>query len=125
MMNFGTLFNAVGEWSNKTFGTERERGPVGPLKHLVKEVLCELLGVPAIHFDYFLQNWARTIARSENATDLEELADVCILLMDATRRAGHSAEDLLNAVAMKHAKNLTRTYLRPVGDEITEHVRAS
>lgn len=113
------LFNEIGEWSNRTFGDERTRGPVGPLKHLAKEVLCELLGADREEFGRFIYlNCA-----SGDPSSLEELADVLILLMDATRRAGHKWNDLLTAAQAKHAVNIVRTYPKPVGDEISEHVR--
>ena len=31
------FWNEQGEWSQKTFGLDSERGPLGPLKHLEKE----------------------------------------------------------------------------------------
>jgi hypothetical protein len=121
-MSFESLWRDVGEWSNATFGDETERGPVGPLKHLAVEVVCELLDYPRDDFDLFLLNGPRVKGGEGN---LGELADVLILLMDATRRAGHTAYDLLGAVRDKHAVNVTRTYPRPTGDEISEHVKGA
>lgn len=116
------LFNTIGEWSNRTFGNELERNPVGPLKHLAKEVCCEILGIPDEHVAAMWPHFGKR----EGSTDiykLEEYADVLILLMDATRRAGHSWDDLMTAAVAKHAINTARTYPKPTGDEISEHVR--
>jgi hypothetical protein len=124
-MSFESLWRDVGAWSNATFGDETERGPVGPLKHLVVEVLHELLGIDKVYVEHFLANWKRTVNRPQNGRDLGELADVLILLMDATRRAGYGPDDLLAAVESKHAVNVTRTYPKPTGDEISEHVKGT
>ena len=106
----GMVFNGVAltrfwdmlsEWSQATFGTDAERGPVGPLKHLAKEVQ-ECLADPS---------------------DLEEYADCLFLVFDATRRAGFTFDQLVEAVFAKLAKNKRREWPRPTSDEPVEHVR--
>ena len=91
-------------WSQKTFGSDDERGPIGPLKHLVKEIETELLP-------------------PNDPTDINELADVLILLVDATRRAGHTMENLSHAAISKCVVLSERKYQRPRGDEISEHIK--
>lgn len=54
------------EFSYKTFGTKEERGPQGPLEHLLQEV-NEVIAEP---------------------TDRMEYADCFLLLVDAYNRAG-------------------------------------
>jgi hypothetical protein len=120
-VNAERLFAAIGEWSNKTFGDEGERGPVGPLKHMAKEVLCELLDAPRMETDAFIDKHCCSPVAPH---DLTELADVLILLMDATRRAGCGWQQLVDEAKRKHSINVLRTYPKPVGDEISEHVRA-
>jgi hypothetical protein len=127
-MSFESLWRDVGAWSNATFGDETERGPVGPLKHLAKEVLVELLGFNEHRVNLFMayeESWAKLNGVTVDPCNLTEHADVQILAMDAARRAGHTAYDLLGAVRDKHAVNVTRTYPRPTGDEISEHVKGA
>lgn len=89
-------------WSSKTFGNEFERGPVGALKHLEKE--------------------ARE-AQNE-PTDLEEYADIFILLCDALWRVGFTFVDLINAVETKHEKNKKRNWPKNVDpNEPVEHIK--
>jgi hypothetical protein len=56
---FATFGPAQAEWSQATFGPDNERGPIGPLKHLAKEVaevmqdptdLMEFRRLPVPHF---------------------------------------------------------------------------
>ena len=89
------------EWSQKTFGSDQERGPIGPLKHLEKE--------------------AREA--QENPRDYEEYADCLLLILDAARRAGLDASNLVAAARLKMNKNKARTWPKPVNDEPVEHVR--
>ena len=93
----------LSEWSQATFGADGERGPIGPLKHLAKEVQ-EALADPG---------------------DLIEYADLLFLVFDATRRAGFSFEDLLAACWRKLAINRARTWPKPSSDEPVEHVRGA
>ena len=90
------------EWSQATFGTDAERGPVGALKHLEKE------------------------AREAQAkpTDLEEYADCLFLTFDAARRAGLTLDTLLNEAFAKLEKNKKRRWVKPANpDEPIEHER--
>lgn len=91
-------------WSQKTFGTDAERGPVGPLKHLIKEVQ-ECLA---------------------NPKDPMEYADLLILVADASRRAGLTPWDLLRCARAKMRENKEREWPEPSpdkNDEAVEHVR--
>lgn len=89
-------------WSRDTFGSDQERGPIGPLKHLAKEVQ-EALADPF---------------------DLEEYADLVFLIFDACRRAGFSLEQLRLALNEKLKVNRARQWPRNVAaDQPTEHVR--
>lgn len=96
-----SFWNAQAEWSRATFGSDTERGPQGPLKHLRKEV-DEVLA---------------------NPHDLEEYADLLFLVFDATRRAGFSYLDLDNAAWMKLEKNKQRVWSKPTTDDPVEHIR--
>jgi ParB family chromosome partitioning protein len=93
----------LAEWSNRTFGYEHDRGPVGPLRHLAKEVQ-ETLDQP---------------------TELIEYADMLHLIFDACRRAGYSYDDLRHAAAYKLSVNQHRLWPKPTSDEPVEHIRDS
>lgn len=92
-------------WSQATFGSDKDRGPEGPLKHLQKEA-AEVLE-------------ART---AEHA--LEELADCLLLLMDATRRSYFSLSDLVTAAQAKLEVNKKREWPVPTSpNQPIEHKR--
>lgn len=67
-------------WSQETFGTVNERGPLGPLRHLKKELLEEVLP---------LLDEATGRCREGRAAELvEELVDLRFLVDDAMMRQG-------------------------------------
>ena len=92
-------------WSQKTFGTDAERGPLGALKHLEKE--------------------ARECQQAVGTEEIRlELADCFLLLIDAGRRAGFSPMDLVEAALEKQRVNIQdRTWSAPIDGEPVEHVR--
>ena len=102
------------EWSQETFGPDKERGPLGPLKHLQKEA-------------------GEAVREAEKLTNLEpgqsmealreEIADCLFLVFDAARRAGMSYAALTAECKRKLAKNKARTWPKPTSDEPVEHVR--
>ena len=100
---FLTLMEDQRVWSQETFGKDTERGPIGALKHLELEAreAQDAVGTPAIR---------------------EELADCFLLLFDAARRAGMSAEELVREATKKMAKNKKRKWQVPVNDEPVLHV---
>lgn len=97
------------EWSQKTFGLDSERGPIGPIRHLEKEV-------------------QEILEKIDNATTpedlLEEFADAQFLLFDAVRRAKFTYTDLTLACFKKLEKNKGRVWKVPSDpDQPIEHVR--
>lgn len=88
-------------WSESVFGTSAERGPEGPLRHLIKEA-GEALGQPG---------------------DLSEYIDCQFLVVDACRRAGFTYEQFMEALEAKLAVNKGRRWGRPSPDQPVEHVR--
>ncbi len=89
------------QWSQATFGTDIERGPLGALKHLEKE--------------------AREA--QENSTDPMEYADCLLLILDASRRAGIKPMQLIEHAQKKMAVNRSRHWPQTAADEPTEHNR--
>ena len=89
---------AHAEWSQATFGNV---GPVGPLKHLRREVL-------------------ETIAKPH---DLIEWADMQFLLWDAQRRAGITDEQITQAMIDKLAVNKQRSWPEPKDGEPRLHIK--
>jgi hypothetical protein len=85
------FWSAQSEWSQRTFGADSVRGPVGALRHLQRE--CD-----------------EAIA---DPSDVIEFADCLILLLDATRRAGHTLDDLVSAAERKAEINRSRTWPSP------------
>lgn len=67
-MKLDEFWDQLSNWSQQTFGSDSERGHIGPLKHLAKEIK----------------------EVRENPGDLEEYADMVFLIFDASRRAGNT-----------------------------------
>ena len=88
------------DWSEATFGATAERGPVGPLRHLEKEV-AEALAQPY---------------------DAAEYADLLLLVLDASRRAGLSSRALVTAARAKLDVNKARDWPAAAPDQPVEHV---
>lgn len=91
------------EWSQATFGTDLERGPIGPLKHLAKEVQEALA----------------------NINDEMEYVDCFFLTLDAARRKGMTAKRLLDLSFKKLEINKKRKWNKPTSDDPVEHDRTS
>lgn len=89
------------DWSQRTFGTDDQRGPAGPLAHLAKEA---------------------EEARA-NPSDVSEYADCLLLVIDAARRAGFDIDALLSAASDKLQINRARKWGPPNADGSVEHVR--
>lgn len=95
------FWEASGSWSARTFGPPNLRGPVGPLKHLEKEV-------------------KEALKEAKAATDLEagwsmaklheEIIDCLFLTMDAARRAGMEYDEFIALAWKKLAKNRKRKW---------------
>ena len=100
--DFHAFARAQSEWSQATFGTDQQRGPIGPLKHLEKE--------------------AREA--QENPTDIYEFVDCLFLTLDASRRAGFSSESLLHFAWEKLTINKSRDWPKVTDmNAAVEHVR--
>lgn len=100
-MKFLQFWDDQAEWSQKQFGSDAERGPIGSLRHLAKEVE-EAIACP---------------------NDLTEYSDLFALTIDATRRAGFSPDQLLNACYAKLAVNKTREWSVPTSDDPVTHIK--
>lgn len=107
-------------WSQSTFGADAERGPIGPAKHLAKEVLCELLGMDREAATALLA----TLKGGDGLRDVEEWCDAVFLVLDGSRRAGFSYDQLLAACWAKLKKNKARTWGAASSDEPVEHDRS-
>jgi hypothetical protein len=96
------FWDAQAEWSKATFGTDIERGPIGPLKHLEKE------------------------AREAQAKPEDELemADCLFLVFDAARRSGLTLDALIHACEIKLEINKRRIYPKTTDmSAMVEHLR--
>jgi hypothetical protein len=76
------------DWSQSRFGTPEVKGPIGPLRHMEKEVV-EAINEPG---------------------DIEEYADLLILWLDATWRAGFTLEQVIQAAHNKMKVNREREW---------------
>ena len=90
------------EWSQETFGSDRDRGPLGALRHLEKEA-------------------GEAQAKPD---DLDEYADCFLLILDAARRAGMRPINLIRHAQQKMKVNRARTWPKPTSDEPVEHIRS-
>lgn len=125
---FNQFWDEQAEWSEKTFGSSTERGPLGPLKHLekeAKEAQAEanmLLGFIEAKQQENTKDYDTDI-RVGTASLKEEIADCLFLTIDAARRSGMTPEDLLSVAFAKLEKNKKRTWQKPTTDGPVEHVR--
>lgn len=104
-----SLVEDQADWSRSVFGPDEVRGPLGPLKHLAKEV-------------------QETIQAIENGDPTEEIAkefaDLLILFLDASRRAKYTVPQLVLIASDKMTENRARKWQTPTKpDEPVEHVR--
>jgi len=93
------LQDEIAQWSDATFGSSRPA--TRPLHHLAKEIL-ELLEAP---------------------DDQMEYADCLILLLDAFRMGGGSADDLIETCFQKLEINKKRKWGDPDENGVVEHIR--
>lgn len=103
------LIEDQAKWSQKTFGADEARGPIGGLKHLVKEAGEALAAWESGHAFEFRK----------------ELADCFLLLLDINRRSGSTFQGLVNDSLQKMELNKSREWPEAVDDEPVEHVRES
>lgn len=95
------LAGELREWSEATFGSDKERGPLGALKHLELEAR-EAQDAPG---------------------DPEEYADCFLLILDASRRAGIKPMQLMEHAKAKLEVNKRRQWPKPTSEtEPVEHV---
>lgn len=82
------LWDDQAAWSQKTFGSDEIKGPIGSLAHLALEAK-EAIDKP---------------------DDIEEYADCLLLIMDAVRRAGISPKQWILTARNKLEKNKLREW---------------
>lgn len=125
---FSDLVRDQAEWSQATFGTDQERGPLGALKHLEKEAReaqeaartineCRANGVADNPIS------ADPVGGWRDSALLVELADCLLLLLDASRRAGVKPMELVRAAQRKMEVNKSRQWPKPTDDQPVEHVK--
>jgi hypothetical protein len=101
------LWDEIGEWSNRVFGDETARGPIGPLNHLAREA-----------------KEAITEFEAHNLGFAEiELSDCLILVFDAARRAGMTPMSLVGTALEKMEVNRGRVMGEPDEEGVIEHRR--
>jgi hypothetical protein len=106
-MTFEQFCKEQGEWSQATFGLDTERGPKGPLLHLLKEA----------------QEAIDALDDPEQDAPME-IVDCFFLVIDASRRFGMTPEDLMALATMKLHINRSRKWQKPANqDQAIEHVR--
>lgn len=113
-MELMELIREQSEWSQATFGTDRERGPVGALKHLSKEAKETIEAWWA---------YCAELSPSSQQAQRMEFADCLLLILDASRRAGIRIDYLIASAREKMKTNKARTWPKPISDEPVEHIR--
>lgn len=95
----GVLIKEHEKFSDETFG--KDRNPIGPLKHLKKEI-DEII---------------------ENPDDIVEYADFLLLFIDAIRLNGYTFSKVINAAFEKLEVNKTRDWPPLNKEGYSEHVK--
>lgn len=107
---FSDFWHQQSVWSQNTFGLDSERGPLGPLEHLKKEVK------EALDAYHMLET---CIAENPDVhiTEMQrELIDCQFLIVDALRRSGVNYETFLDMLEDKLKINKSRSWPRSAGD---------
>lgn len=117
MFTFERFWNDLLEWSQKTFGPTSLRGPSGPLKHLAKELLVEILGCQESEVAKLLST------AKEPSRDIMEYVDMQFLVFDAAMRADHGFGDFIYHCFKKLDINRQRRWGPQTADQPTEHIR--
>ena len=89
----------LGKWADSVFG--KKRSPIGALYHLQEEAF-EAMDEPY---------------------DIMEYADCMMLIIDATRNAGFTADELMEAVNKKLRINQRRKWGRPDKNGVINHIK--
>lgn len=110
---FSDLIQDQAEWSQAVFGTDKDRGPIGALKHLERE--SREAQAEAKKMADLAEGWSHELLK-------EELADCLLLILDASRRAGVKPMQLVEAAQQKMVINKSRKWGKPVDDEPVEHI---
>jgi len=98
---FDHLWGEQAKFSQKTFGPDQERGPIGAIRHLQEEAK-ELEAKP---------------------DDVVEYADCLLLILDAARRNGMTPDDLLYQAFTKLQVNRRRKWPKPAAaDQPIKHI---
>lgn len=116
------FWNEQSKWSQEVFGPDNVRGPLGPTKHLAREVLTEILGILRTDVDYILDK------NGAVCYDLGEFVDCMFLVVDACRRAGFTCEQFTKGLFEKLAENKAREWpkFNPNNvNEAVEHIRTA
>lgn len=122
------LCDIQANWSQKTFGADSARSPVGALRHLGKEAVEaeKAYVLSAGHPNAKRRedwNGAFVGPPEEHAKVKEEMADCLLLVLDASRRAGIKPMQLLEAALDKMKVNQARDWPAPQDDQPVEHVK--
>lgn len=110
-----------GDWANKTFGDVDQRGPIGPLKHIVKEVNKEI--IPLIER---MTSLPTDFVEAPTIDEIaEELFDLQHLIFDVARRLKLSYSVYVTGCFDKLEINKNREWPRNPNDtsEAIEHKR--
>lgn len=102
------LWLAQKKFSERAFGADAVRGPVGALRHLSKEAREAAEALAAEKFE------PGTVAGEAVRV---ELADCLLLLMDAIRRSGFKLGHVLDAAVAKQRVNEAREWPAPKPDD--------
>lgn len=110
-------------WSQETFGTDKERGPMGPLLHLQKEVKEAIAEV--YNPDSGTLVLDRHGVKEVIDSDLHmEIVDCFFLVTDAARRSGLQFDDFMDLCFKKLEINQNRKWSKPTSDMPVEHDRS-
>lgn len=104
------LINEIGLWSELTFSHQNS---ISKLHHLQKEV-AELINAIG---------QAPSEPDKKNEEVHLEFADCFILLLDAARKQGFTAQNILDAIVDKMDINKSKKWGKPDENGVMEHIR--
>jgi len=115
--------NEVGSWSDDTFGSGQRSPAI--LHHLAKEIpeLLDAIGDYDLGCNDYRTSVSEMMERHRKMRF--EFADAFMLLLDAARKRGFTAEDLIQVTRLKLEVNRRREWGKPDENGVIEHIRRS
>lgn len=122
MKKLQDFMDEKGRWADATFGRGQPRSPLGPLHHLKQEIDELIAEIENYYFVLKHTDGEEELAPFQEAVRYE-FADAHMLLLDAERLFGITAEMDLIYMQRKLEINKNRTWGSPDENGVINHIK--